>query len=128
MSTYSLEVVVVKGNANPDWMKGSLDLMVLSVLAGGPRYGYLLQQDLHQASGGLVELQAGTLYPLLHRLEADRLILSRWESTTGRRRKWYELTDAGRKRLTQQAREWTAFANCLQGLLARVLEPIPNPA
>jgi DNA-binding PadR family transcriptional regulator len=107
-------------------MKGSLDLMVLSVLAGGSKYGYLLQQELQQASGGLVELQAGTMYPLLHRLETDKLIRSRWEDSTGRRRKWYELTDAGRKRLAQQAHEWETYAQCIRALLARVIDPVPR--
>jgi PadR family transcriptional regulator PadR len=54
-----------------DLIRGSLDLMVLSVLAGGKKYGYLLQKDIRTASAARVELPAGTLYPLLHRLEAD---------------------------------------------------------
>ncbi|MCY2967003.1 MAG: helix-turn-helix transcriptional regulator [Planctomycetota bacterium] len=118
----------MKSSSNSDWMKGSLDLMVLSVLASGSKYGYLLQQELQQASGGLVELQAGTMYPLLHRLEAEEWIRSRWDETTGRRRKWYELTDAGRNRLTQQAREWESYADCIRALLARVIDPVPRPA
>jgi PadR family transcriptional regulator, regulatory protein PadR len=107
----------------PELMRGSLDLMVLSVLADGPTYGYLLQQRLRDASRGMVSCQAGTLYPLLHRLEADRLIRSRWDETTGRRRKWYELTPAGRKRLHQQAAQWNEYAECIQRLIAPVLKP-----
>src|SRR5262249_26576359 len=102
---------------NPELMRGSLDLMVLSVLTGGRRYGYLLQQEIRDASRGMVDLQAGTLYPLLHRLEADKLIRSRWDESTGRKRKWYELTDSGRKRLSQQAREWCEFSDCLREML-----------
>ena len=56
-----------------EWIRDSLDLMVLSVVAEEPRYGYLIQQRLGEASGGRVRPQAGTLYPLLHRLEADGL-------------------------------------------------------
>ena len=107
----------------PELMRGSLDLMVLSVLADGPTYGYLLQQRLREASRGMVASQAGTLYPLLHRLEADRLIRSRWDESTGRRRKWYELTAAGRKRLHRQAVQWNEYAECIRRLIAPVLEP-----
>ena len=90
-----------------DLVRGSLDLMVLSVLAGGKKYGYLVQKEVREASGSRVELAAGTLYPLLHKLEDDGLIRSSWDASTGRERKWYELTAAGRKRLAAQAQEWT---------------------
>jgi PadR family transcriptional regulator PadR len=113
---------------NPELMRGSLDLMVLSVLASGRKYGYLLQQDLREASRGLVDVQAGTLYPLLHRLESDKLIRCKWDDSTGRRRKWYELTEAGRKRLSVQAREWQEYADCLRNMLAPVMEANPRPA
>lgn len=109
---------------NPELLRGSLDLVVLTVLSGGRKYGYLLQQELREASRGMVDLQAGTLYPLLHKLELDKLIRSRWDDSTGRRRKWYELTDAGRKRLSRQAAEWHAYADCLRDLLAPI---VPHP-
>jgi DNA-binding PadR family transcriptional regulator len=112
---------------SPELMRGSLDLMVLSILATGSKYGYLLQQELCDASRGLVDLRAGTLYPLLHRLEADKLIRCKWEASTGRRRKWYELTEAGRKRLSAQAREWHAYAECIRALLAPVADVLPRP-
>ena len=98
-------------------LRGSLDLMVLSVLAGGKRYGYLIQKHVREASGGRVDLPAGTRYPLLHRLEDDRLIRSSWEASTGRDRKWYELTAAGRKRLASQAQEWADYAACIRQVL-----------
>ena len=104
-------------------LRGSLDLMVLSVLAGGAKYGYLIQKQIRDASGKQVDLKAGTLYPLLHRLEAERLIRSRWDDSTGRRRKWYELTAAGNRRLKQQAQEWRRYADCIGQLLAPVLKP-----
>ena len=113
---------------NPELMRGSLDLMVLSVLAGGAKYGYLLQAELRDASRGLVDIQAGTLYPLLHRLESDKLIRCKWDDSTGRRRKWYELTETGRKRLTAQAREWHAYAECIRAMLGPLLETNPRLA
>ncbi len=104
----------------PDLLRGSLDLMVLSVLAHGSTYGYDLQQKLLAASNELVQLQAGTLYPLLHRLEADKLIRSRWEASTGRKRKWYEITAAGKQRLKTQTAEWDRYVACIQSMLAPI--------
>lgn len=110
-----------------DLLRGSLDLMVLSVLAEGRQYGYSLQNSLRTASGGRIDPKAGTLYPLLHRLEGDGLIRAKWDESTGRKRKWYELTAAGKKRLTTQAHEWYAYADVLRRLLEPVVAP-PQPA
>ena len=108
-------------------MRGSMDLMVLSSLIDGPKYGYLIQQRLSEASGGLVKIQPGTMYPLLHKLESKKLIRARWDDTTGRKRKWYELTAAGKKRLTHQAHQWEEYAECLRSMLAPVLGSDPQP-
>lgn len=113
---------------SPELMRGSLDLMVLSVLAEGSKYGYLIQRTLREASREMVSVEAGTLYPLLHRLEDERLIKSRWDRSSGRRRKWYELTATGRTRLRQQGREWHEYADCLRRLLLPVVDPPPKPA
>ena len=107
---------------NGEFLRGSTDLMVLSVLADGPKYGYLIQQRLAEVSRGKVDLKAGTLYPLLHRLEAAKLLKSRTDSSTGRKRKWYDLTAPGRRKLNKQAIEWQEYARCLQELLAPVIE------
>ena len=109
-------------------MRGSLDLMVLSVLSQGAGYGYAVQQKLREATHGRVPLPAGTLYPLLHRLESESLIRSRWDDSTGRRRKWYELTKAGRARLGAQASQWFAYAECIAGLLKATTAARPAPA
>jgi len=101
-----------------DLVRGSLDLMVLSVLAGAKKYGYLIQKQVRKASGSRVDLAAGTLYPLLHRLEDEGLVRSSWDDCTGRQRKWYELTAAGRKRLSVQAQEWADYVACIRQLLA----------
>lgn len=97
--------------------RGNMDLMALSVLAEGPRYGYLIQKQLRESSGNLLRVQAGTLYPLLHRLEAEGWIRSRWEEESGRRRKWYELTASGRRQLAKQARQWHRYAGTMRQLL-----------
>jgi PadR family transcriptional regulator PadR len=112
-------------------LRGSLDLMVLSVLRREPQYGYLIQQSLKQATRDRINIQAGTLYPILHRLESNKLVKAKWDTSTGRRRKWYELTRAGHRRLSQQAHDWNEYAECLRGILAPVLEAAaanPKPA
>ena len=111
-----------------DLLRGSLDLMLLSVLADEPQYGYSIQKQIREVSQGRVDLKAGTLYPLLHRLEADKLIRSKWDESTGRRRKWYELTRAGQKRLQVQAQEWHSYVECIGQLLTTVLPTRPTPA
>jgi PadR family transcriptional regulator, regulatory protein PadR len=108
------------GKLSSELLRGSLDLMILSVLSDGAMYGYSIQKRLADASNQAVRMQAGTLYPLLHRLEADKLIRSRWEKSTGRPRKWYELTAAGKGRLQQQAIEWHSYVACLKQLLPTV--------
>jgi PadR family transcriptional regulator, regulatory protein PadR len=108
-------------------LRGSLDLMVLGALAQGPKYGYLLQKTLSDSSQQQVKLSAGTMYPLLHRLEDAGLIVSRWEDSTGRRRKWYELTVAGRKKLVKQAELWQRYADCITRLLSDLALMPPSP-
>lgn len=110
------------GKRGNDFVRGSMDLMVLSSLADEPRYGYAIQQRLSRVSGGQVSLPAGTLYPLLHRLEADGLISSRIDKSTGRQRKWYRLTASGKRSLKRQAVQWQAYTDCLRSLLAPVLD------
>jgi len=102
--------------------------MVLSVLADEPQYGYSIQKQIRDVSQGRVDLKAGTLYPLLHRLESDKLIRSKWDDSTGRRRKWYELTKAGHNRLRSQAREWHSYVECIGQLLTPILPKLPKPA
>ena len=101
-----------------DLLRGSLELMVLSIVSQESVYGYLIQKRLNLASGGKVKLPAGTLYPLLHRLESEKLIKSRWDSTTGRKRKWYSVTSKGKKRLKQQATLWQQYADCVSQLIS----------
>ena len=78
-----------------DLLRGRMDLMVLSVLADGANYDYLIQKHIREPGHGWVQLLVGTLYSLLHRLESDGAIRSKWDAKTGRNRKWHELTEAG---------------------------------
>ena len=115
------------GRFAPELVRGSLDLLVLGVLAGAPPgglYGLAVQQRLRTASGGRVEANPGTLYPLLHRLEGDGLAVATWHAAGGRRRKFYALTPAGAAKLKTRAEQWFAYAD----LVRRLLEPAPAAA
>lgn len=112
-----------------DLLRGSLDLMVLSVLAKEPQYGYSIQKSLNATSLGKVNLAAGTLYPLLHRMEAEKLIKCKWDNSTGRRRKWYSLTAKGKKQLKKQANQWQQYADCMLDMIGQfVNSPSRKPA
>lgn len=113
---------------NPEMMRGSLDLMVLTVLADGSKYGYLIQQRLRDTSQERVDLKAGTLYPILHRLETKKLVSAKWDESTGRRRKWYQLTAAGKKQLQVRVDEWQNYVECLTSILKPVIAARPLPA
>lgn len=104
-----------------DLLRGSLETMVLSVLSSGDRYGYEIQQELRRVSNSRIEIKAGTLYPLLHKLERSGFVESRWDDTTGRDRKWYKITASGTQRLTTAAREWADYARCVAALLQPIL-------
>jgi len=114
-----------KDRFESDLLRGSLDLMVLAVLDQEDQYGYMIQKKIREASGQKVSMSAGTMYPLLHRLEGEKLIRCRWDDSTGRRRKWYSLTAAGRKRLTRQANQWNQYVECMALLMQGYFKPVP---
>jgi DNA-binding PadR family transcriptional regulator len=79
------------------------ELLVLAALADGPRHGYQIALDTEERSGGLFVLQHGTLYPILHRLEAAKLVRGSWQEEGAHRRRVYALTAAGRRELEGHA-------------------------
>lgn len=88
--------------------------MVLSILSGGESYGYEILQQVVALSRGQVEWSDGMLYPVLHRLEREGLIASRWETAeSGRRRKYYRLTARGKRRLEHDRSSWMAVHGAL---------------
>ena len=93
-----------------DVLQGTLDLLVLRTLQGAPMHGWDIAQRIQQLSEDVLQVNQGSLYPALHRLEAQDLISAEWgESENNRRAKFYKLTAAGRKRLAAEAREWERF-------------------
>lgn len=97
--------------------KGSTEILILSLLAERPMYGYEIAQELEQRSGGYFELKEGLLYPTLHRMQKGGWLSSTWRKVDGRRRKYYALTPAGREMLGEQVAEWNTFFEKLQAIL-----------
>ena len=99
-------------------LKGHLDGMILAVVATAPAHGYAVIEELRRRSAGTFDLPEGTVYPALHRLEAEGLLTSTWASASGRKRRVYRLTRRGRSALAERRREWTDFSRAVQGVLA----------
>lgn len=89
--------------------------LVLSILRGGENYGYEIIQKVKELSGGKLEWADGMLYPVLHRLEKEGLVSTKWKiSDEGRRRKYYRLTDLGRAELKTEMEEWESISETLR--------------
>ncbi len=98
--------------------KGSTELLILSLLAEEPMYGYQIGQELRQRSGGYFEMKEGLLYPTLHRMTQEGLLASEWRRAgAARRRKYYAITPKGRRALSEQSAEWHTFIKKLLQLL-----------
>jgi PadR family transcriptional regulator PadR len=104
-----------------DWLRGVLELCVLGALADGPTYGYAIAQRLDEV--GLGTVRGGTLYPLLTRLEAEKLVESAWHAGDGGPgRKYFTLTTAGKAALTTRTELWGHFIDATWRLLPRSQE------
>jgi transcriptional regulator len=102
--------------------QGTLDLLILKVVALGPVHGYAIAQRLQQVSRDVVQVPQGSLYPALHRLENRRLLAADWDKTdTGREAKFYRLTPKGRRQLETEAADWERLAQAV-GLILRMSE------
>jgi PadR family transcriptional regulator, regulatory protein PadR len=101
-------------------LQGTLDLMILQTLAAlGPQHGYAIAARLEQISDGALQLNMGTLYPGLTRLEARGWISARWAQTeSNRRARFYELTAKGRKQLEAEREDWLRMARIMSKVLA----------
>ncbi|WP_410537722.1 PadR family transcriptional regulator [Streptomyces sp. KL2] len=106
-----------------DAVRGHLDGLLLAVLEPGPLHGYAIITAVQRRSAGALELRTGTVYPALNRLERTGLLRSSWDSTGERRRRRYELTDAGRRALAEERTAWQAFT----AAIGSVLDPAPHP-
>jgi DNA-binding PadR family transcriptional regulator len=99
------------------FLGSAVEMLILEVIAQGPSYGYEITQTVAERSDGYFELKEGSLYPALHKLERQRLLRASWREADGRRRKYYELTDAGRAELSARKTSWLGFAAGVNGVL-----------
>ena len=108
------------GEAKTDVLQGTLDLMVLKTLDGlGPLHGYGIARRIEQVSENLLQLNQGTLYPALLRLQQRGWIKSEWgTSENNRKARFYDLTAAGRRQLTVEARNWERISGVMTRLLS----------
>src|SRR6202035_5645563 len=102
-------------------LQGTLDLLILRTLLPGPAHGHAIAKHIQRTSEDLLQVETGSLYPALHRLEAKGWIAATWElSDKGKRARFYRLTRPGRKQLTSEQSKWQAFSRAM-GL---VLNPV----
>lgn len=106
-----------------DLPQGTLDLLILKAVEAGPQHGYGIAKRLQQVSRDVVQVQQGTLYPALHRLENRKLLSADWRvSDTGREAKFYRLTRAGRAHLEHETASWQRLADAI-ALILQGAEP-----
>jgi PadR family transcriptional regulator PadR len=102
-----------------DLLQGTLDLLILKSLAGGPMHGYGVAEWIHESSQDVLRVEEGALYPALHRLELRGLLSAEWGvSDNNRRAKFYALTSTGKKQLMHETEYWRRMS----GAIARVLQ------
>jgi PadR family transcriptional regulator PadR len=105
-----------------DLPQGTLDMLILQVVAFGPIHGYAIAQRMQQISRDVVQVQQGSLYPALHRLENRGLLTAQWKaSETGREAKFYRLTPKGRTQLKAETANWVRLSEAI-GLILKAAE------
>lgn len=99
--------------------KGVLDMIVLELLKSEAKYGYQIIQEMKEQSGDIFSLKDGTLYPILYRLEDDKLVVSKWSEAEGKQvpRKYYEITEAGRQTLCEIEAIWKRISSGIKRIM-----------
>lgn len=102
----------------PDLVQGTLNLLLLKILALGPMHGWAISQRLNQVSGDVLKVSDGSLYPALHKLEQEGWIKAEWKtSELGRRAKFYSLTRLGRGHLEREAANWERLSGAITSVV-----------
>ena len=107
---------------NKELMKGSTVILILTLLDSKDMYGYEMTKELERRSDGVFTLKEGTLYPILHTLETERLVDAYWSEESGRKRKYYRMTEQGRRQLQEKKQEWRVFRDAVDRVLGE--EPV----
>ncbi len=111
----------LKSPSRVELLQGTLELLILRTLLNGPRHGHAIGKHIQQTSEELLQVETGSLYPALHRLEAKGWLAASWDlSDKGKRARFYRLTPLGRKQLVTEQSKWQAFARAM-GL---ILNPV----
>jgi PadR family transcriptional regulator PadR len=99
-------------------LQGTLELLILRTLLAGPTHGHAIGKHIHRTSEELLQIETGSLYPALHRLEAKGWIVASWErSNKGKRARFYRLTPLGRKQLMAERSKWETFSRAVALIL-----------
>ena len=102
-----------------DLVQGTLDLLILKTLLNEPKHGWAIAKRIQQISNEVLQVQQGSLYPALHRLEQQAWIKAKWdESETGRQAKFYSLTETGRDQLEKETANWSRLSKAINIVVA----------
>jgi len=108
-------------NSSTDILQGTLDLLILKTVALGPMHGWGIAQRIQQVSHEMLQIQQGSLYPALYRLERKKWISAEWgASENNRRAKYYSLTKTGREQLEKELADWNRLSSAVALILQRV--------
>lgn len=98
-------------------MKGSTVILILTLLDRKEMYGYEMTKEIEKYSNGIFTFKEGTLYPILHALEAEKMVEAYWGEHEGRKRKYYHITEEGRAHLQEKKQEWFTFRDAVESVL-----------
>jgi PadR family transcriptional regulator PadR len=102
---------------NKELMKGSTVMLILTLLDRKEMYGYEMTKEIESHSNGIFTFKEGTLYPILHTLEAEAMVESYWSGQDGRKRKYYRITGSGRLHLQDKQQEWNVFRSAVDRVI-----------